>query len=85
MAGLFCTEAEFEADVQAMQEAYEARCKAGKANFNPERRVRLESAAAASAYGDWAWNPRGQREVNATPWPEPRAALAPVVSGLWLI
>ena len=62
MASLFCSEEEFRADVEAMQAAYEQRCKDGKATFNANKRC-LPTAGAAGAYGDWAWDPQGQRKL----------------------
>ena len=65
MAGLFCSEAEFQADVAAMQEAYAARCKANADRFDPHRKSVFVTAAASDSRADWAWDPNGQRKVNA--------------------
>lgn len=55
MAGLFCTDEEFRADVEALQAKYEKRCKSKE--LKPNAGSSFPTAAAAGARGDWAFNP----------------------------
>jgi hypothetical protein len=63
MSNLWSTEAEFHADVKAMQDGYEAKCKAKRASMSDEQwanflqRKRLPTATGPGARGDWSWNP----------------------------
>ena len=56
MSNLFGTDdAAFEADVAALQAAYEQRCK--ERELDPQRGSAFPTAQASGARGDWAFNP----------------------------
>lgn len=55
MSNLFSSDADFAADVAALQAAYEQRCK--ERDLDPHRGSAFPTAQAAGARGDWAFNP----------------------------
>ena len=68
MSNLFCSEEEFQRDVEALQAEYEAKAKALQASMDdeqrwewsglePRRAKRMPTATAPGARGDSFWNP----------------------------
>lgn len=82
MANLWCSDEEFQADVAAMQDAYEQSCK-GR-SVDPWRANQpMPTATAPGAHGNWAWNPAAVKCKTTDERKQP--PVAAVVSRLWSI
>ena len=70
MSNLWCSEEQFQADVEALQAEYAAKCQALRASMDDEqferwaRRDKLPTATGPGARGDWSFDPDGQKKIN---------------------